>query len=137
MALQASFAHYDNVNANPACPVVLSSFPLCVVCYSKPSLVSFVDAFIPSAELLSPEVGDRFFVASTLLTRVGSNSKKVKRKGKGVQDKKKRKAQSKPECPIHTVSISSIGNTKKEKDCTVRGFTGNVDLTAALQAQIT
>ncbi|THU97000.1 hypothetical protein K435DRAFT_796862 [Dendrothele bispora CBS 962.96] len=77
------------------------------------------------AVLLNPEVGDRFFVGSTLLTRVGPNSKKGKRKGKGEKDEERPKAQPRPECPIHTDSISAIGNTKKEKDDTVPGFTGN------------
>ncbi|THU94980.1 hypothetical protein K435DRAFT_798466 [Dendrothele bispora CBS 962.96] len=56
--------------------------------------------------LLTPEVGGRFFVVSTPLKRVGPNSKKGKRQGKGEKDKEKRKAQSRPECPmgIHTDS---------------------------------
>ncbi|THU81612.1 hypothetical protein K435DRAFT_808929 [Dendrothele bispora CBS 962.96] len=62
--------------------------------------VPFTRQISITAALLNPEVGDRFFVGSSLLTRVGPNSKKVKRKGKGVQDKKKRKAQSRPECPV-------------------------------------
>ncbi|THU75741.1 hypothetical protein K435DRAFT_880244 [Dendrothele bispora CBS 962.96] len=52
------------------------------------------------AALLNPEVGDRFFVGSTLLTRVGPNSKKGKRKGKGEKDEERPKAQPRPECPV-------------------------------------
>ncbi|THU92030.1 hypothetical protein K435DRAFT_780416 [Dendrothele bispora CBS 962.96] len=75
-------------------------FPLRVICYAKPSLVSFVDAFIHSAALLTPELGSRFFVASTSLTRVGPISKKGRWKGKGEKYKEKPKAQSRPDCPV-------------------------------------
>ncbi|THU90289.1 hypothetical protein K435DRAFT_273113 [Dendrothele bispora CBS 962.96] len=62
---------------------ILSSFPLCVICSSRPSLVSFVNFFICSAVLLAPEVGGRFFVAFTSLTRWVPNPRKGSEKGNG------------------------------------------------------
>ncbi|THU90290.1 hypothetical protein K435DRAFT_841537 [Dendrothele bispora CBS 962.96] len=132
---------WQNVNVKPcicACPVGIT------ITTARTGLVHFQPVVFYSsppdiAALLNPEVGDRFFVASTLLTRVVPNSKKVKRKGKGVQDKKKRKAQSKPGCPVdiqtgldryksrfpRLTTLTLIRNTKREKDHTAQGFTGN------------
>ncbi|THU94981.1 hypothetical protein K435DRAFT_798467 [Dendrothele bispora CBS 962.96] len=95
--------HYNwqNVDVKPCIPFVItiattstghtasnpsSSAPdillVCVICYSEPSLVFFINDIIHGVELSTTEVGNRFFAVSTSLTGDCKFQERVKAKGR-------------------------------------------------------
>ncbi|THU88712.1 hypothetical protein K435DRAFT_781946, partial [Dendrothele bispora CBS 962.96] len=88
---------------------------VCVICYSEPSLVFFIDDITHSAEFSTTEVDNRLFVVSTSLTHPTlANSKKgLRRKGEEKKDKEKRKAQSKPK---YTLAIQTNSGRLSDKN---------------------
>ncbi|THU88710.1 hypothetical protein K435DRAFT_803319 [Dendrothele bispora CBS 962.96] len=146
MALQTSFTHYDwqNVNVklcmpsryhhnnslNRSCPLT----PLRLLQFYSRHVVL---RFNKCATLLTPGIDGRFFVVSTSLTRVDPIPRKGSEKGKGRNTR--RNARRNLDLNVQWISrrarteirLDFQGNTKKENDYTVQGFTGNIYLTGS------
>ncbi|THU95094.1 hypothetical protein K435DRAFT_798382 [Dendrothele bispora CBS 962.96] len=90
---------------------------VCVICYSEPSLVFFINDIIHGVELSTTEVGNRFFAVSTSLTQATANSKKgLKQKGEEKKDKEKRKAQSETKCAFAIQTNSDRFKSRFSRD---------------------